>query len=240
MMDTIKINHDKVRMIAHRGVSGLERENTCPAFVVAGVKSYWGIETDIRITADEKYVLSHDGNLKRCSGVDIDIKNSRFDTIRAIPLLDTDETTLRTDLYPPTLEDYISICRKYGKQSVLELKNDFPEKHIAGVIDTITQLGWYERTTLISFTPENLVIARRLCPDIDIEFLSTKCDSETLDFMIKNRVGADIYFKAMTPEFISAAHNAGLAVNVWTVNEPEDAAAMIEMGVDQITTNILE
>ena len=34
-------------MVAHRGVSGLERENTCPAFVAAGVKSYWGIETDI-------------------------------------------------------------------------------------------------------------------------------------------------------------------------------------------------
>ena len=38
-----------VKMIAHRGVSGLERENTCPAFVAAGVKSYYGIETDVHV-----------------------------------------------------------------------------------------------------------------------------------------------------------------------------------------------
>ena len=37
-MDTIKLNKEgsNVKMIAHRGVSGLERENTCAAFVAAG------------------------------------------------------------------------------------------------------------------------------------------------------------------------------------------------------------
>lgn len=239
-MNTVMIERGETKMVAHRGVSGLERENTCPAFVAAGVKSYWGIETDVHITADEKYVISHDENLKRCSGVDIVIEQSKFDTIRSIPLLDTDGETLRTDLFPPTLDDYIAICRKYGKQAVLELKNPFPEKHVAGVIDTITQMGWYERTTLISFCRENLVIARRLCPDLDIEFLGWKCDDDTLDFMKRNRIGADIFFKEMTPEFVAAAHEAGLAVNVWTVNEPADAARLIAMGVDQITTNILE
>ena len=51
-MDTIKIKKKKVKMIAHRGLSGLERENTCSAFVAAGNRSYFGIETDVHRTAD--------------------------------------------------------------------------------------------------------------------------------------------------------------------------------------------
>ena len=39
-MNTILFeNKGKIKRIAHRGLSGLEKENTCPAFVAAGVKS---------------------------------------------------------------------------------------------------------------------------------------------------------------------------------------------------------
>ena len=38
-MNSIKIDNKGVLMIAHRGASSIERENTNPAFVVAGAKS---------------------------------------------------------------------------------------------------------------------------------------------------------------------------------------------------------
>ena len=44
-MDTIKIHSGSTRMIAHRGLSGLETENSIPAFVAAGNRSYYGVET---------------------------------------------------------------------------------------------------------------------------------------------------------------------------------------------------
>ena len=63
-MNTIKFDtKNKPLMIAHRGVSGLERENTCPAFVVAGVKSYYGIETDVHVTRDGEIIVFHDDTL---------------------------------------------------------------------------------------------------------------------------------------------------------------------------------
>ena len=43
MQDTIHVNLPGVKMVAHRGVSGLERENTCAAFVAAGNRSYFGV-----------------------------------------------------------------------------------------------------------------------------------------------------------------------------------------------------
>ena len=54
-MDTIKIESKGVKIIAHRGLSGIERENTCSAFVAAANRSYFGIETDIHTTRDGKF-----------------------------------------------------------------------------------------------------------------------------------------------------------------------------------------
>ena len=51
-MNTIKFNHYGTQVVAHRGLSGIERENTAAAFVAAGNRSYYGIETDIWRTAD--------------------------------------------------------------------------------------------------------------------------------------------------------------------------------------------
>ena len=59
-MDTIKTDIRKVKMIAHRGLSGIERENTCPAFVAAGNRSYYAIETDVHRTLDGQFVVIHD------------------------------------------------------------------------------------------------------------------------------------------------------------------------------------
>jgi hypothetical protein len=46
LMDTIKIDHGETKMIAHRGVSGIELENTCASFLLAGSKSYFAVESD--------------------------------------------------------------------------------------------------------------------------------------------------------------------------------------------------
>jgi glycerophosphoryl diester phosphodiesterase len=43
-------------------------------------------------------------------------------------------------------------------------------------------------------------------------------------------------FKAH-PDWVKAAHDLGMSVNAWTVNEEDDINKMIELGVDAITTN---
>ncbi len=39
-------------------------------------------------------------------------------------------------------------------------------------------------------------------------------------------------------DFVDAAHAAGVAVHVWTVNDPDDMAALVELGVDGIITDL--
>ena len=240
-MNTIRFeDKGNIKMIAHRGVSGLERENTCPAFVAAGVKSYYGIETDVHITKDGKFIVVHDDNLQRVAGVDMVVEESTFDKLRQVRMLDTDDKTERNDLFLPSLEEYIVICRKYDKQAILELKNEMPEDKIWEMAEIIKGLGWFERTTFISFAGVNLLRLRKKYPTASAQFLTDKNDEETYRFMVDNKLDADLCGTCVTKEFVDRLHAAGLVVNCWTLDLLEYAHLAKAYGVDMITSNILE
>ena len=240
-MDTIKFeDKENIKMIAHRGVSGLEMENTCPAFLVAAVKSYYGIETDVHVTKDGKYILFHDDALTRILGVEKRVEDCTFDELRSYRTTDLDGVTKRADLFLPSLEEYISICKKYGKVSVLEFKNRIEEKHICRMVEIIKAMGWFDNTTFISFFGENLVTLKKNYPDASAQFLTEYPTEENLRFMIDNGLDADLRMQCLTKEYVDKLHSAGRKVNCWTVNTLENANKAKEIGVDFITTNILE
>lgn len=248
-MNTIKLSSEnKPLMIAHRGCSGLERENTAAAFVAAGNRSYWGIETDVHKTLDGKYVIFHDNTTLRLADEDLEVERTSFDTLRALKLKNkyTDEKD-RADLVIPTLSEYIAICKHYEKIAVLELKNEFTESEIGEICDIIADLDYLNNTTFISFCYQNLVYLRRKHPAQSAQFLlgSSKkpnygIPENWLEMLLAGPFDLDIMHSALTPEIANACHQNGIKINTWTVNTPEDAARVIELGVDQITTNILE
>ena len=240
-MNTITfLNKGDVKMIAHRGVSGIERENTCPAFVAAGVKSYFGIETDVHITKDGKFILCHDSNLERVAGVDTVIEETDFDTLRAIRFTDVNSDFVRGDVFLPTLEEYMYICKKYDKEAVLEIKTEFEENDISRLIDAVRACGMLTRTTFISFFKSCCLNVKKYYPEAKIQFLSSSDMDEAVQFCIQNGFDADLYCNTVTKQIVDMVHRAGHTVNVWTVNDIEKAELMKEYGVDYITTNILE
>ena len=239
-MDTIKVNHGAVRMVAHRGVSGLERENTNAAFVAAGNRSYWGVETDIWRTVDGEFVAIHDGNTKRVAGDTMAVEEATFETVRRIRLKDIDGTRGRTDLVIPSLEEYIAICKKYEKYCVLELKSAFTDEEIARMIERITALGWLDHVVFISFRYENLQKVKAIVPDQTCQFLTGACDDELIAKLKADRMDLDISHPGVTEELVVKLHAAGVEINVWTVDKTEIADRLISWGVDYITSNILE
>jgi len=239
-MQTIKIDNKNCKMVAHRGVSGVEKENTCPAFVTAGTRSYYGIETDVHVTKDGQYIIIHDDTTTRVTGIEYNVENTDFEVLRSLKVIDTDGVTIRSDLVLPTLNDYINICKKHDKVSVLELKNTMEEKHIIGIVETIKNMGWYDKTIFITFSQENVVLLRKNYVDAQIQFLYSHKKPEYVDFMIENKVDADIMYSVIDKEYVDLLHSKGIKVNCWTVDKPEDAERLIDCGVDFITSNILE
>ena len=239
-MDTVKFDKKSTLVIAHRGLSGIEKENTASAFVAAGNRSYYGIETDIHRTADGHFVINHDGDFKRVADVDVKIEESTLEEIQNIVLLDTDGSKSRNDLRPAVLQDYLAICKKYGKHSVIELKSSFTQEEIVRIIEIIKSYDYLESVTFISFEYDNLVKVRKVLPTQSCQYLFWKLTDEEIERLAKDKIDADVWCVELTQEQIKAAHSRGLKVNCWTVNEKENGEKFASWGIDYITTNILE
>ena len=239
-MNTIKFDSKNTLVVAHRGLSGIEAENTNSAFVAAGNRSYFGIETDIHRTSDGHFIVNHDGHLNRIAGEDITVEERTLKELQSIVLFDKDGTKSRLDLIPCTLENYISICKKYEKHCILELKSKFTDGETERFINIIKEYGYLEHVTFISFDYENLVKVRKILPSQSVQFLFDKVTDEITEKLVTDKFDADIYFKYLTKEQIDKLHEAGIKINCWTVDDPQVAEQLAEWGVDQITSNILE
>ncbi len=240
-MNTIKINNKKqTLMVAHRGCSGLEQENTNSAFIAAGNRSYFGIETDIHQTVDGKFVLFHDDDTQRLAIDKLVIEESTFDTLRNLLLLDKNGKKGRTDIRIPTLEEYIGICKHYEKVAVLELKNHLEKEKVWEICDTIIEMDYMDNVIFISFDYDNLTYIKEKYPQQNVQFLISQFTDDLIDKLLAWNMNLDIHYKALTKENLRLCHENGIIVNCWTVDNLADAEQLIEWGVDYITSNILE
>ena len=242
MSNTIRIDKKHVKMVAHRGVSGLECENTCAAFVAAGNRSYYGIETDVHVTADGHFVVIHDDKTGRVSDVNIPVEGSTWEELSKVQLYSRGRTVspTRRDLVIPDLADYIRICQYYGKIPVLELKNRIQTEDIRRMVELIREIGYLEETLFISFDWDNMVDLREMLPQQKLQFLTSQWDEGLPARLKENCLDLDIYYKALTEERVAQLHAQGVEVNVWTCDDPAEAEELIRWGVDYITSNILE
>lgn len=227
-------------MVAHRGCSGLEKENTNSAFVAAGSRSYFGIESDVHVTSDGKYVIIHDDDTKRVSGIDLPVEKTDFDTLRALTLLDTDGKPGRSDLKIPTLEEYIKICKKYDKVAVLELKNLLTKDQVSEIVDIIDSIGYLEQVIFISFALQNLIYLKEINAGLNAQFLTTKYTCDLIEILKNHGLDIDIHYSQLNEETVSAFKNSNIRINCWTCDDPIDGERLARLGIDYITSNILE
>lgn len=262
-MDTIKINSGSAKMIAHRGLSGLETENSIPAFTAAGNRSYYGVETDVHVTGDGRFIVIHDNCTGRVAEDDIDVEKASYSLVRKIILKDLcpaagadggDVRNERTgsdrkggigvsgrqDLVVPSLQEYVGICKKYGKKCILELKNMFAPEDIERMLEEIKRMGYLENMVFISFCLENLIVLRKYLPGQEIYYLTCEYNQEILKELKENNLYLDIYYPVLTKEIVDELHGEGILVNCWTRDDKNEAERLAEWGVDYITSNILE
>ncbi len=239
-MDTIKIDSKNTRIIAHRGLSGIEKENTNAAFIAAGNKSYYGIETDVHRTLDGKFVCIHDDTTGRVAIDNMTIEETTFDTLRKLLLTDTDGIKGREDMKIPTLKEYISTCKRYEKIAVLELKNEFEKDDIAKICDEIIELNYLHKVIFISFAFNNLVKLREIYPNHHVQFLVEHYSDDLPELLKKHNFELDIDYNELTEDIVKLLHENGIKVNCWTCDNKEEGEKLVSWGLDYITTDILE
>lgn len=234
-------------MIGHMGLAGLECENTNASFVAAGNRSYFGIEADVHMTADGKFVIIHDDNTKRVSGVDSVIKECTYEELKEIRLYDLrrgpyakETRAVRSDLTIPLLSEYIKICKKYSKKAVLELKDHMTTGQILEMIKEIAKNDYLREMIFISFNWENLAVIQSIRPEPRIQFLTYSCDDALIEKLKQNKIDLDIEYSNVTLDLVQKLHKNQIEINCWTCDDKMSGEELTEYGVDYLTTNILE
>ncbi|MDY0373846.1 MAG: glycerophosphodiester phosphodiesterase, partial [Candidatus Izemoplasmatales bacterium] len=95
-------------------------------------------------------------------------------------------------------------------------------------------------SSIISFNDKYLLYLRKNYPDLSLFLLSGVMNEKVYELCEKNRFYLDIHAQAIDEATIKRFHLIGLKVAVYTVNDKEAAEKLIKMGVDFVTTDILE
>jgi glycerophosphoryl diester phosphodiesterase len=214
-------------VIAHRGASCSHPENTVEAFRAASVLGCDMVELDVRRTADGALVVHHDA------------------TVPGLGALVSRPAAELPD-WVPTLDAAFEACG--GMAVNVEVKNvhgepDFDASHEV-VRALVARLaagdGWRERVVVSSFDLAAVDRARALDPGLRTGLLAVDVADPLRPLALAVRHGHTSFHPhdaAVTPAVVDAAHADGLAVYVWTVDDPERMRVLADLGVDGIITN---
>ena len=216
-------------VLGHRGASASLPENTLGAFRAALDLGADGVELDVRRTADGGLAIRHDAELA----------DGR-------PVVEVRTAELPPDV--PLLDQVLDACA--GAEIVnVELKNwpadvDFdPAEQLAdqvvALLDARGQLA-DEHLLVTSFHLPTVDRFRALAPALPTGFLVINADEPEA---LVARV-ADAGHRALHPhhlfvteDLVDLAHAAGLALNTWTVDDPDRITWLAEIGVDAVIVN---
>tara|TARA_R100001369_G_scaffold29172_4_gene52723 strand:- start:214279 stop:214962 length:684 start_codon:yes stop_codon:yes gene_type:complete len=216
--------------IGHRGAKGHLTENTIESINLALEMGIDGIEIDVHLCASGELVVFHDFTLDRLSNGFGEITAQTYDQLQ--------ELTLTGGYKIPLLTEVLDLIE--GKCSInIELKGLHTAKPTCAIISKYIDQGWEYSSILVSSFQENeLLEVKKINANILIAVLSKASVEEAIEWgKILNATAIHPSLGIITRQSVKDAHSQGFNVNVWTVNEPEDIARMIEFGVDGIISD---
>lgn len=244
------------RIVAHRGASADESENTKAAFELALAHHADGVECDIRMTSDRHLVCTHDRRVDRLT-----------DSTGSLSSLTLEQAQALDWAAGPGVPDHIRGVRRGELVTVgamLDLLADsqratplltlIESKHpsrFRGMVEQVLAADLIERglaegpadgleVNVMSFWHAALSRMRRLAPRVPLVYLIEQgSPSISFDGSLPagvTTVGLDREY-LNSPKVIRAHQRRGHTVYVWTVDEFEDVERCVELGVDVIISN---
>lgn len=205
-------------VIAHRGASADERENTLPAFERAIAVGADFVELDVQVSSDGALVVFHD--------VDLDRLTPLRGPLRKRPLAELREHAI------PTLDDVLDLTRgRIGVMAELKSPHLYRRHDVAG--RTAALLG--SDDVVLSFSRRALLEARRRRPDLRL--LQHVGLGVSIRAASSYAWGVGFWEPRVTGRGIAKARTLGLVTTVYTVNEPARMRELDALGVDGIFTD---
>src|SRR3954468_2682647 len=224
--------------MAHRGGAIEHLENTLPAFDACVALGYHFLETDVRVTSDGELVAFHDPTLDRVT--------DRTGRVDALPWREVQAALIGGR------EPILRLEGLLGAWPDVRFNLDIKAAGVlAPLVRAIRRLKAEHRICLASFSDARVAAARRLfgpevCTSLGprgVAALRLSSYSPRAAGLVRIQAGCaqaplQLGGRALVDErFVAAAHDRGLQVHVWTVDDPQECTSMLDLGVDGIMTD---
>jgi len=213
-------------VIGHRGASADFPENTLDAFAGAAAQGADWVELDVRATSDGVLVVHHDAVLP----------DGR-------PIADLAHHEVPISV--PRLEAAFGVMAGMGVN--VEIKNSPAEpgwdptgELASATVELIAEVAAGLEILVSCFDLATLDHVRAVAPHLATGYLVLSAE-EPVDAVAaavaSGCVAVNPWDPCVSSESIARAHDAGLAVNVWTVDDPDRIRQLAEWGADAVITN---
>lgn len=231
-------------VVAHRGGAGECPENTAEAFLTMVERGFRYLETDARATLDGVAVLSHDATLDRTAGVGGKVRGYTWRELARVRGREGRPAVMRVD---EAFEKYPDAVFNIDAKS---------DDVAAPLARAIREAGAQSRVCVASFSERRLrrlrgelpgaasslgigAIARIVAASRTRTGAARRCLLKGLPEAQVAQVPLSFRgVPVLTERFVASAHEAGIAVHAWTIDDVDVAARLLDMGVDGIITDV--
>lgn len=225
--------------IAHRGASERAPENTLPAIRLALEGPAEFVEIDLMLSKDRVPVLMHDATVDRTtngSGIVGELTFAELRELDAGGWLDPAFAGTRI----PTFSEFLYDFAPSGKKALIELKLDWTESDIRLLGELVHESGAQDRVVFASKyfdTVDNLRRAAEEFPRLVIIRDLPADPVELLQAYDAIAIVVSLGSAEANPDAVTALHDAGLGLIVYTLNTKARWSSAISLGVDGIVSN---
>jgi glycerophosphoryl diester phosphodiesterase len=219
--------------IGHRGAKGYEPENTLLSFSKALQLNVDMIELDVHVCKTGDVVVIHDETVEGTTNGTGRVADMTLDDLRK---LNADKGQRI-----PTLQEVLDLVDRRAKVNI-ELKEEGSVRPVFELFEKyVTERGWSRNDFLISsFKRKHLQQFRKLSKEYRLGVLIEKASNRKGLLKFAEEIGAysiNVYFKSVSSGLIDDAHERGIRVIVWTVDNKDVIQRMKLLQVDGIISN---
>ena len=227
------LNSLGVATIAHKGYHVEAIENTYEAFVEAGRRNFYGIETDIHQTKDGYWICNHDNKVK---GMSKNVSECTLDEIMEVNLSENPEKIVKICKF----EEYINACYTYNKHPIVELKEIANRQKLEDVVSILSSFSVLDEVIFISKLGDVLGTLYNIKVENSYKYDLQMLTEGTGWQYVPEMLNVSSQYEAITKSMVESCVAGEQYVAAWTVNDFETANSLIGFGVKYITTDLYE
>jgi glycerophosphoryl diester phosphodiesterase len=234
-----------LEIIAHRGFPSQAPENTLASFQAALEQGANSVEFDLQLTADGVPIIFHDQTLERTTNGQGKVGDKTL-----LELSDLDAGSWFAPAFAQerisTLANALPVLAQFPQYLYLDVKPHclWSDQQVEYLITLLSEYNLQKRAVITSFNDQFLQQFRKLSPDFSIGHIVANLDSyqQQLERAVlrgDHLISSEYKLLLANPVLVEKTFQQGINIVAWTVDDRQDLANLLKLGIKRIVTNTL-